>query len=250
MATTTRFGAQLQQWRRTRRLSQLDLAVLAGSTSRHVSFLETGRSRPTATTLGRICDALGIPLAERNGLYDLAGLAAPFPAIPFSDPTLADFRHAVQRLLASHDPNPGLAFDRHWNIAATNHAAAHLVGTETNVIELLFCGHWRELVENWIDVAWSIDERLRRDAAEHPLDDRLAELCELTARELASIPRPDPSNSLAVCPTFRLDGTSIPTIVITARFGSPDHVATDELRVELVYPRNAAEHAFPPAPAP
>lgn len=246
MAVTTRFGAELQQWRRARRLSQLDLANLAGTTPRHLSFLETGRSRPTATTLGRICDALDIPLAERNVLYDLAALAAPFPTTPISDPTLSDFRHALQQLLSNHDPNPGLAFDRHWNIAATNEAAAQLVGEEINVIESLFHGRWRQLVENWTDVAWSVAARLRRDAAEHPHDDRLAELSELAAGELAATPRPDPSNLLAVCPTFRIGNISIPTIVITARFGSPDHVATDELRVELVYPRNPAQDKFPP----
>ena len=95
-------------------MSQLQLAVDADSTSRHISFLETGRSRPSAGMVDRLCDALQIPVRERNGLFEGAGISAPYENGSIEDPNLGPFRFAIDVMLDKHLPFPGFVLDRNW----------------------------------------------------------------------------------------------------------------------------------------
>src|SRR3954467_12627538 len=122
MATVTSdaVGAVLREWRERRRVTQLQLALESGVSARHLSFVETGRSKPGREMLLAVAERLHIPFRERNQLLLAAGHAPEFPERPLADPDLAPVREALDRILAAHEPYPAVAFDRAWDIVATN----------------------------------------------------------------------------------------------------------------------------------
>ncbi|MBN8899995.1 MAG: helix-turn-helix transcriptional regulator, partial [Rhodospirillales bacterium] len=115
-------GEMLRDWRQRRRLSQLDLACEADISTKHLSFLETGRSRPSREMLLHLAERLEVPLRERNLLLSAAGYAPEYPERSLDDPALDSARRGVEALLAAHEPNPALAVDRHWQLVAGNRA--------------------------------------------------------------------------------------------------------------------------------
>jgi transcriptional regulator with XRE-family HTH domain len=120
-------GDLFREWRQRRRITQLDLALRADTSSRHISFVETGRSVPSREMILRLAEQLEIPLRQRNELLLAAGYAPAFRERPLQDPALAEARQAIDRLLAGHEPYPALALDRHWNILAANEAIEPLL---------------------------------------------------------------------------------------------------------------------------
>lgn len=120
-------GQLIRDWRQRRRLSQLDLACEASISTRHLSFLETGRSRPSREMLLHLAEQLDIPLRERNHLLTAGGYAPVFPEHSLADPTMAAARRAVELVLAGHEPYPALALDRHWHMLSANRAVAPLL---------------------------------------------------------------------------------------------------------------------------
>lgn len=121
------FGTLVRQWRQRRRLSQLDLALEADVSSRHVSFIETGRSTPSRAMVLRLADALQVPLREQNHLLLAAGLAPEYAERSLDDPDMAAVREGVGRVLRAYDPYPCLAVDRGWGIVAANAGASVLM---------------------------------------------------------------------------------------------------------------------------
>jgi transcriptional regulator with XRE-family HTH domain len=129
-------GDLLRAWRERRRLSQLALALDADVSTRHLSFLETGRARPSREMLLRLMECLDVPLRERNRLLLAAGYAPAFPERGLNDPALQPARQAVERVLAAHKPFPAHAVDRHWTLVATNDVAWPLLeGVDPGLLE-------------------------------------------------------------------------------------------------------------------
>lgn len=120
-------GELLRDWRRRRRLSQLDLALEAEISQRHLSFVESGRSTPSREMVLRLSEQLDIPLRERNALFIAAGYAPIYRERALDDPGLLAAREAVERILAGHEPHPALAIDRHWTLVSANTAARALM---------------------------------------------------------------------------------------------------------------------------
>ncbi|MBM6594611.1 helix-turn-helix domain-containing protein [Microvirga pudoricolor] len=125
--TTKPVGEHLREWRQRRRMSQLDLALDAEISTRHLSFLETGRSQPSREMVLNIAERLDIPLRDRNVILVSAGFAPVFPERRLDDPALAAARRAVDLVLKGHEPFPALAVDRHWNLIAANAALTPLM---------------------------------------------------------------------------------------------------------------------------
>lgn len=125
--TSLPVGNMLREWRQRRRMSQLDLALDADISTRHLSFIETGRSTPSRDMLLRLAERLEIPLRERNALLVAAGFAPSFPERSLEDPLLEPARKAMELVLAGHEPYPALAVDRHWNMIAANRALPPLL---------------------------------------------------------------------------------------------------------------------------
>lgn len=243
----TPFGTALRHRRLARGWSQLELSASARTTSRHVSFLETGRSRPSRDIVGRLATALELPLRERNVLFRAAGLAPAYLESTLESEDLSAFRSVIDRMLQSHEPFPAYAVDGHWNIVRANTAAElFLTATEErNAIRLTYAGPWRDLIDNWDDIAWVGLTRLQAEAARFPNDEVLAALVDLATDAVGYLPRPSAETSGPVlCPHFRVGTDLVRTVSVVAQFGSPMDVTLDELRIELIYPADESARRF------
>jgi transcriptional regulator with XRE-family HTH domain len=127
METLRTFGDQLRDWRQRRHLSQLDLAAEVDISTRHLSFVETGRSQPSRAMVLRLAERLNVPFRERNALLTAAGFAPMYAVRPLSDPSLSAARTAVDAILKGHEPYPALLVDRHWTLLNANRAVAPLL---------------------------------------------------------------------------------------------------------------------------
>src|SRR5580692_1788835 len=123
-ARPVHIGEHLREWRQRRHLSQLDLAVDAEISARHLSFVETGRATPSREMVLKLAERLDVPLRERNVLLIAAGFAPAFPQRPLDDPALKSARQAIDQILKAHEPSPALAYDRHWNLVSANRMVA------------------------------------------------------------------------------------------------------------------------------
>ena len=193
-ASATAFGRQLRLWRSSARLSQLDLAVRAGISQRHLSFIETGRSRPGGDVVLRLAAALDIPLRDRNRLLESAGLAAYYPEVELNDGASAPFRAAIARLLESHEPYPAFVLNRWWEVVDANAAAHRLFPAATDGVQdaveaFLAPGGMRELIVNFAEVAGMYLRRLQAEVAKVlAADDIKAKFADLGAQPIGSTP--------------------------------------------------------------
>jgi transcriptional regulator with XRE-family HTH domain len=129
-------GEHLRQWRQHRRLSQEGLAQAAGISTRHLSFMETGRSLPSREMVLRLSERLQIPSRERNAFLIAAGYAPMYRELALADPELSPARHAVEAILRGHEPHPALAVDRYWNLLGANRMVPHLMqGIEAALLQ-------------------------------------------------------------------------------------------------------------------
>lgn len=127
VSSTHGVGELLRDWRQRRRRSQLDLAVEAEVSARHLSFVETGRSRPSRELLLHLADHLEVPLREQNTLLLAAGYAPVYPERTLDDTAMAAVREALDKMLASHQPYPAVVVDRHWNLVSANEVAVRMM---------------------------------------------------------------------------------------------------------------------------
>lgn len=242
------FGDHLRRWRTLRRMSQLDLALEAGVSSRHLSFLETGRAGPSRGMILQLADALAVPRAERNLMLTAAGHAPVYTARALDDPELAPVARAVRRLIERHDPYPALVMDRLWTITALNDGGARLfgavgLGVGASLLDAM-AGPARAAIVNWAEVGHHALMRLR---AESLAGGGIAEL-DRAAEALAADPEIaafTPATPLpAMVPTvFSLGETTLSFASVFAQFGSAEDIALSELKIELMFPADAATEA-------
>lgn len=244
------FGDLLREWRGVRRMSQLDLALAAEVSARHVSFLESGRAEPSRAMTLRLAAALDLPKAAANEALKAAGFAAVYPALPPSAPDLAPVRRAISMTLASHQPFPGIAISRTWDILEANETARQLfaaLGAGPNMVEfLIFLGDL-DIVENWEETAFLALLRLRSEIAHLGGDERLSDY----AARLARHPRLRRADlgavdlDQAVIPAiFRVGDRRLSVFSTIAMFGSVQDVSASEIRIELMYPADESTADF------
>ena len=245
------FGRYMKQWRRQRGLSQLELAVRADVSQRYLSFIETGRSRPSGDVVHRVAEALEVPIRDRNILLEAAGLAPSYPEVPLSDEAAVPFRNAIRKMLESHEPYPAYVINRWWELIDANAAGRRFFpeasdGPINLVDAFLGPGPIREMVENFSAVAWAFLGRLRREVAYSGPDERLHELLKRAEAYMKDVPRDaqGPGSEMVVCPHFRIGDQVIRTVGLVARFGTAREVTLDELRVELAFPLDEEAEAF------
>jgi len=247
MLTRTPIGQLLHDWRRQRRMSQLDLALEADLSARHLSFLETGRARPSRAMVLRLSEALNLPLRERNDLLNAAGFA-PVYARKIADTAMEKAtREALFALLHAHAPFPALALDRHWGIAEANSAIALLLdGVAPHLLDrpnaLRISLHPEGLaprIVNYAEWRGHLLARLRQQINQ-TADPVLASLMEEVKAYPAPRGRPqgrEPDTILPVIP-LRLDSPAGPLSFIstTTVFGTPLDVTLSELAIETFFP--------------
>lgn len=242
----TQFAQTLKSWRKNRRFSQLDLANEADVSSRHLSFLETGRAKPSREMIGRLGDALALPLAARNQLLTYAGFAARYARRDWESEDMAPIRAAVDHLLTGHAPYPAFAVDRYWTILKTNGPADNLFGvmglvTGANLIEVLHRDEVQATIENWPDVAHHMAHRLRTESA---AQGGIAEL-DSAADAFSEVPVPAHHHSGPVLPTtYRVGDLRLSLFSTIAQFGTPEDLTLDDLKIELFFPSDAATEQF------
>ena len=248
-------GNLLRKWRERRRLSQLDLACEAEISTRHLSFLETGRSLPSREKVLRLAERLEVPLRERNVLLVAAGYAPAFPERALADPALQAARKAVDLVLAGHEPYPALAIDRHWTLIAANNAVALLLaGAEpsllrppVNVLRLsLHPAGLAPRITNLAEWRSHLLARLRRHievTADPVLDELMSELSGYPAPlEGARAEGDDNEEYAGVVVPFRLvtEQGILSFFSTTTVFGTPVDITLSELTLEAFFPADAA----------
>ena len=245
------FGRYMKMWRRQRGLSQLELAVRADLSQRHVSFIETGRSRPRQDVVNRVAEALEVPIRDRNILLEAAGLAHSYPEVLLSDDECAPFSNAIQMLLESHEPYPAYVINRWWELVDANAAGRRFPpqtgdGPINFVDAILGPGPMRGMIDNFSAVGWVFLRHIRREVANSGPDERLEELLQRAEAYMKDVPVDDETSGseLAICAHFRIGDQVIKTVSMEARFGTAREVTLDELRVELVFPRGEEAEAF------
>jgi transcriptional regulator with XRE-family HTH domain len=243
------FGERLRHWRQRRRLSQLDLAHVADVSTRHLSYVETGRASPSRDMVLRLVDRLDIPLRERNALLEAAGYAPMYRERPLEAPDMTPAREAVQRILTCHEPWPALAMDRHWNLVMANRmvpplmagAAPALLQGPINVLRLsLHPEGLAPRIANLRQWREHLFERLRQQihaTGDETLAALLAELKgypESLGSEAVSLP----GEHHGVLMPFQFNtGHGVLNLVSTTTvFGSPVDITLQELALETFFP--------------
>ena len=249
-------GDLLRRWREQRRLSQLELALQAEVSTRHLSFVETGRASPSREMVLHLAEQLEVPLRERNALLLAAGYAPVYVETSLDSPHMLAVRSAVRDILAAHEPNPAVVFDRHWNIVDANASlpvftegvAEFLLTPPINVLRLSL--HPRGAAPSIVNLGqWRAHllGRLRRQIA-RTTDPELVQLytearaypCEME-EPLVDVPGP---GDVVVPLRFRSGDQELAFFSTVAVFGTPLDITVEELAIELFFPSDTATAAF------
>lgn len=251
------FGSLLRTWRERRKRSQLDLALEAEVSQRHLSFLESGRAKPSREMILQLAEVLDIPLRERNLLLHSAGFAPAYEARPLDNDAMAAVKQALELTLQHHEPYPALVMDKGWNLLLQNTASGRFIGLlgdadslwqkvdpsgQRNIMRLTFSPHGiQPLISNWPDVASMLLSRLQREVTADPGNQPLAQLLQ----ELASLPSiperwhnqpvlsaPEPILPLEIT----VNGATLRIFSMISTFGTALDITADELRVETFFP--------------
>lgn len=249
MSTQTTIGEHIRDWRRRRRLTQMDLALDAGISPKHLSFIETGRAKPSRQMVLHLAEQLEAPLRERNAMLVAAGFAPVFPERALDAPDLAAARRAVELVLKGHEPYPALAVDRHWNLVAANAAVGPFMVSDpelagsgpVNVLRLSL--HPKGLASRIVNLTeWRghLLDRLKRQI-DATADAELKRLHE----ELKAYPAPPAAvgaphghdyGGVAVPMKLQTDRGVLAFISTTTVFGTPVDVTLSELALETFFP--------------
>ena len=245
-------GRHLREWRQRRRMSQLDLALEAEISTRHLSFVETGKAQPSREMVLNLCERLAVPLRDRNVLLVAAGYAPVFPQRALDDQALRQARAAVDLVLKGHEPYPALAVDRYWTLVAANRAVAPLLaGAQASLLEppvnvLRLSLHPEGLAPRIANLAeWRAHllERLRQQieiTADATLIALREELRALPAPVSRAPPPADRFAGVVVPLQLVADGGTLSFLSTTTIFGTPVDVTLSELAIKSFFPADAA----------
>lgn len=255
---TSGLGDLLRHWRRVRGTSQLQLAIDAMTTSRYVSFVETGRAQPSRQMVVPLATALNVPLRERNGLLLAAGYAPLYASGALDAPERERLQAALSSMLEQHEPFPAVVMDRAWNVLQANGGAQRLFGglaapeplpEPANVLELIVApGPVRDAVMNWDTVVPALFERCRREAVGGILDaETTTRHTRLRARPEVAAVLGDPVAAPASVPVldvrFRFGAAELSFFSVVSTIGTPSDVTAQELRVEAFFPADDTTRA-------
>ena len=248
------FSDLLKSWRTKRRLSQLELALNSGVSQRHVSFLESGRAKPSREMILQLSEALDVPLRERNDLLLAAGYAPMFKARQIDDPQMAQVMAAVRMMLGNHEPFPAIAIDRCWNIRLANRPFEILAammgdeiwtrigGSERNLMQLFFHPNGlKPFIPNWSTIAPVLWHRARREAEAIGGEDIRALLNALSQYQSAeTLWAAEETTLVPVLPVeIAKDGARVSFFTVISTFGTAQDATADELRIESFFPADA-----------
>jgi transcriptional regulator with XRE-family HTH domain len=261
-ATTCRtapsIGILLREWRMARRLSQLDLALIAGLSTRHLSCMETGKAQPSREMIARLADALEVPLRERNALLIAAGYAPHYPETALDAGELAQVRRAIDFMLAQQEPYPAFVLNRRWDVVLANQAAARVnlfvmhgrPSRHGNMIRQIFDpDDLRAAVGNWEEVAGDLIRHLHDALALSPNDPATRALLD-EALGYPGVPahwrnrEPGMPASPLLTTELRRDQHVLRFFSTITTFGTSRDLTLDELHIECCFPMDEATMAL------
>ena len=242
-------GSLLREWRTRRRVSQLELSSETGVSTRHLSFIETGRSRPSREMVIRLAEHLDLPLRERNAILLAAGYAPVYAQTPLTAESMRDVRRSLQALVDAHQPCPAMAVDHAWNLVLANDVAFgfvegmpdELLEEPLNVIRLLMHpSGLRSRIDNFADYSTHVLQRLHRQERATG-DSAIRELI----RECEGYPGVNPPRDtpLHIAPLLRMRMPPAPEVLsfitVVSTLGTPYDVTLDEIVIESFFPADA-----------
>jgi transcriptional regulator with XRE-family HTH domain len=251
VATRPSVGTLLREWRQRRHLSQLDLALLAGISARHLSFVETGRSKPSAEMVVRLAEPLDVPLRERNEMLLAAGYAPMYAQRALDAPEMGPVRDAVKQVLAAHHPYPAVVMDTRWNLICANMGvrliiegvAPHLLVPPVNVLRLsLHPDGMAPRILNLREWRAHLLGRLGREST-MTCDETLRALHEELAAypgDGSGVPHPTEIGGIAVPLRVRVRGRDLALISTVTTFGTATDITVSELSIESFFPADQA----------
>lgn len=243
----TQYSKLLKEWRHKRRLSQMDLALEADVSARHISFLETGRSRPSADMIIHLSEVLSAPVDARNQMMRAAGFAPRYGTTALDEETMRPIREAIEWTLERHAPFPGMALNRVWDVVKLNSAARRLFSplgiTEgSRLLDLFTHPMMPQLVENWPEVAHYTALRLRAESAAAggvpELDEAIEALLPFASAQAEDTGRP------SIPTIYRFGDTRLSLYGTIAQFSTVSDETLDDLKVELFFPADDHSRAL------
>jgi transcriptional regulator with XRE-family HTH domain len=246
-------GRLLREWRAALRFSQMDLAMEAGVSTRHLSCIETGKAQASREILTRLADALAMPLRERNALLTAAGYAPKYPETTLDTPELEQMQKAIELILAKQEPYPAFVINRHFDVLRINQATARIdrltmgrPSRHTNLLHQVFDpDDFRPVIANWHEVAEGFIGHLHHQIAASPADQRAQQLLDEILR-YPDVPTrwrfrdvdkaPSPIQTMR----FRSPEGELRFFETITTFALPRDVTLDEMRIECAFP--ADEH--------
>ncbi|HEY7409886.1 MAG TPA: helix-turn-helix transcriptional regulator [Vicinamibacteria bacterium] len=260
------FGELLREWRTARRRSQLDLALTAEVSARHLSFLETGRAAPSREMVLLLGSALDVPLRERNALLQAAGFAPAYRETALREPAMEHMTEALRLILRQHEPFAAVALDRHWNLVMANAAYLRMLtlflGPERmgglaagevaprprlNTLRALFDpAGLRPHVANFEELARELVGRVRREAAwegDAESAELLADLVRAAGLPAPGAALPSPEQAMVVPVEIRAGSQVLRFFTTITTLGAPQDITLAELRIEAFHPADAATEA-------
>lgn len=240
----------MREWRAARRLSQLDLALAADVSARHLSCVETGKAQASRDMITRLADALDMSLRERNALLVAAGYAPKYPETALATPELTQIRRAIEFMINHQEPYPAFLLNRHWDILMANRAAARIANfvlrgassLHANMVRQIFDPNdLRSGIANWEEVAGDLIRHLHNVVSATPSDAKARALLD-EALSYPGVPKqwrvrdPGVAPSPLLTTVFRVDGRQLSFFSTITTFGTPRDVTIDELHIESCFP--------------
>jgi transcriptional regulator with XRE-family HTH domain len=246
------FAVALRRFRSARRMSQLDLALTCEVSARHLSFLESGRARPSREMVLQLAQGLLLPLGSQNALLQAAGFAPAFPASPLESAALGPFRAVLDEMIARHAPYPALLCDRHWTVLDANPTARalleplHAGAGPMNVVRMLTDSPLAPVaIANYPEVLAEMSARIQLETLEAGDDAVLHDL--MAALQAATVIHPHRASNLQRRPlapvVLRTPDQSLSFLSTIAHFGTSEDVTIRDLRLELLFPADEATRA-------
>jgi len=242
------FGILLRQWRGARNVSQLDLALRAACSQRHVSFVESARTRPSREMVLKLAEALDVPLRARNELLLAAGYAPLYRETPLRAAEMEAVHKALERMLGHHEPYPAMVLNSAWNIVMSNRATQRLIARcvsklpvgELNLLKLMCAPDGlRPLIRSWTRTGPALLARLRREAAQYPDSPSKLLLGELSSALPAFTEPADAPLEVVIPLDLEVNGVSLRLFNTLTMLGTPQDITLQELRIEMSFPADA-----------
>jgi transcriptional regulator with XRE-family HTH domain len=259
------FPHMLKRWRKQRRVSQLDFSLDAGISQKHLSFLESGRSKPSREMVLTISEALDLPLRERNQLLHAAGFAQIYKQRSLDNDEMRMVQDALQLSLKHHEPYPAIVADRNWNLLMANQASLKLVGLlgepekvwktvdpsgDKNVYRMTFSEHgMRPMIANWDELSKHLITRLQRELGADPENKYLAALQQEILSSENFGDKGDPlDNLMPLAPILPMQlsvgDTTLKTFSMISSFGTAQDITAEEIKVETFFPADEFTKTF------